>query len=224
MAKTATSILAEDMGGSFSTYDTASVSSQSGSMYILTVATKINLTNPNQPTVTGWGATWNVVNTRLNTTAQDSRITMFQTAGNGTAGAITIAFGGQSQEAGVLLLDKLTGILVTGTGGEDGIVQSDSAASSNGGTSVSVTLGAFADTKNVTYGACGGVGGGAINEGSGFTEISEDQGGSAQTRVQSQWKDANDTGVDWTFDAGEVTMGIAVELQYKPFAGRIIIL
>lgn len=65
-------------------------------------------------------------------------------------------------------------------------------------TSITVTLGEFSDTHNATAGIVYVRSARAITVGSGFSQIGTNDGG-AESTITTEFKDTNDTSVDWTW-------------------------
>lgn len=203
-------------GGSSST--TASVTPSSNALELLTVYSRTGIsTNPNQPTVTGNSLTWVAIATVIYDDSSSSRrrITLFRALGaSPSSGTITIDFGGQAQTDVGWSLDQATGTDTSGTNGSGAIVQSatnlDTGTSS---TSLTVTLSAFGDSNNATFGAFSAGGSEVQTVGSGFTQLSNRVLASANISGLTEWKTANDTSVDYTVAAGEQMGGIAIEIK-----------
>ncbi len=208
-----------------STAVTASISPAPNALILLTVTARTNISvDTNQPTVTGNGLTWVLVNDILFDTTSSSRkrVSVFRAMGSApTTGSATIDYGGQAQTNINYSVDQFKGVNTKGTNGSEAIVQSvvakDESATTN---TITATLGAFSSPNNATFGGFGTDGGGAGSTvGSGFTAL-----GSVQTAnvlyLLSEWNPGNDTTVDasWTGNRmmGVVAMEIAVAPQNSP--------
>lgn len=201
-------------GGSSST--TASVTPGSNKLELLSVSSRTNITaDPNQPTVTGNGLTWVAINSIVydTTSASRKRITLFRAMGaSPSTGAITIDFGGQAQTDVVWSLDEASGIDTGGTNGSAASVQSATAKDETGSaTSLTVTLAAFADAGNATFGAICVDNNSAASVGSGFTQLAVPT--TTNQRLISEWKATNDTGVDASFGTSGLIGGVAIEIK-----------
>lgn len=204
-------------GGSAST--TASVSPTANNLILLTVASRTGITaNPNQPTATGNGLTWVVVNTVIYDASSSSRrrITVFRALGaSPSAGAISISFGGQNQTDIGWSVDSFSSD-TSGTNGSGAIVQSTTNKDETGtATSLTVTLAAFGNAGNATFGGFGISDSGVTKTaGSGFTKLGDgDAGGANGLAAITEFKNSNDTSVDMSFDAGTICGGIAIEIK-----------
>lgn len=130
-----------------------------------------------------------------------------------STGAVTLVTSGVAQLNMAWAVIECTGADTSGTNGSGAIVQ-NAINLTEPGTSLTVTLGAFGSAGNATLGVFGLADNLAITEGSGFTELAEQQvsDGGTDTTLQAQWRSDNDTSVDasWTsIDAG----GIAIEIK-----------
>ena len=206
-------------GGSSST--TASVSPTSNNLVLLTITSRTGITaNPNQPTATGLGLTWVAVNSVVYDTTSSSRkrITTLRALGTVTPGTITIDFGGQNQTHVYWSVDQVSGIDTSGTNGSGAIVQSatnkDETPIAADGT-LTVTLAAFGNTNNGTFGAfAADPGEGLITVGSGFSVL-----GTVSTttiNLATEWRGGNDTTVTAINDTTTLTAaigGIAIEIK-----------
>lgn len=153
---------------------------------------------PAAPTVSGMGLTWVQQDTVLwDTGATQRRLTLFRAYGSGAvSGALTISFAGVTQDGGCnWQLSEYTYVDDTsGTNGSVAVVQSVNASGSS--TTPAVTLAAFGDTDNATYGLIGHTGTGAITAGTGFVRIQNL--GNAGMAIAAEFRPDNDTGVDGT--------------------------
>jgi hypothetical protein len=96
----------------------------------------------NEPTLTGGGVdTWTSTHTEVN--AQSTRrSTWFRalTGATPTSGAVTIDFGGQTQQYAMWSFEEVDGALLTGTNGADSYRQGEATGSGASGQAVLVTL------------------------------------------------------------------------------------
>lgn len=195
---------------------TASVSPSANKLELITVTSRTNISaNPNIPTLTGNGLTWEQVNTVLWDTAGGSRkrVTMFRAMGAlPSSGTITIDFDGQAQTHVAWVLDEFTNMDTTGTDGSGAIVQSAVNADTTGGaTSLTVTLGAFSSANNATYGGFTEGNNVELTPGTNFSGIG--YGTSGVVTVTTIFYDANDTTVDASEALPSELGGIAVEIK-----------
>lgn len=206
-----------------SSYATASVTPAANALILVSFATRTGITaDPNQPTLTGCGLTWVVVDSVVydNTSSSRRRVTLFRGMGSSpSTGALTFDCGGQTQTGAVWSIDQFTNVDTSGTNGSGAIVQSANASIlDNSGTpasSLTVTLGAFGSTNNATFGVLADEFAGSESPGSGFTQLGfTDNTPDVDLRLLSQWKSTNDTSVDFSFAGPNVGFGaIAVEIK-----------
>jgi len=193
--------------------NTASISPSGNKLIIVTVANYKSGT-ANTPTVSGDGLTF----VQIQTTSGQSgtwKITMFRAmVASPSSGALTIDFGGNNQAAGIhWTVDQFDNVKTTGANGADAVVQSAIGTGGGSSTGLTVTLGAFANLLNATYGAVNAQA--TISPGSGFSEISEIGGVPTNGILESEFKDTNDTSVDWTWSSASYGNGIAIEIAFQ---------
>lgn len=204
-------------GNSSST--TASITPASNKLQLLAISSRTNIsTDPNAPTVTGCGLTWVQIATIVydTTSASRRRLTLFRAMGSSpSSGALTIDFGGQNQTHVTWVADEITGMDTSGTDGSGAIVQSATNKDEVGTTTFTVTLGAFSGSGNATYGAYGEIDATiTITPGSGFTELAKaTDGGAGNVVTETEFKNSNDTSVDWTLSGTALPGGIAIEIK-----------
>ena len=204
-------------GGSGSV--TASVSPTSNALQLLQINSKTGISvDPNQPTVTGNGLTWVAINSIVYDTTSSSRrrITLFRALGaSPSSETIAIDFGGQNQTDVLWSLEEATGIDTSGTNGSGAIVQSATNKDETITTAtLTVTLGAFSDINNATFGAFANYGSPTgVTAGAGFTLLGNIEDSLNALHSSDEWKTANDTGVDLTFDQNSQMGGIAIEIK-----------
>ena len=196
-----------------SSFTTASITPAENKLYLLVVESWLNSGSVNEPTVTGAGLTWVKVNGTLDGTNQ--RITLFRAMGTGSAGALTIDHAGQVQILCQWHLAEFSSVITTGTNGSDAVVQSAVNNDSGTDTSITVTLSAFSNVNNATYGGMFHEVGITITEGSGFTALSTN---SVAHSALSEFKDSNDTSVDWTWSS-TASKKVAVAVEIAAFVG-----
>lgn len=131
-----------------SSYTTASVTPTNGRLMLVAVLNTKGST-PDTPTLSGNGMTWTQQATiTFNTIASPlSGATLFRGVGTGTAGAITIDFGGVNQTGCAWSVNEF-GDVDTAT--NNGVVQS-ATNTADSVTALTVTLAAFGSTNNATY-------------------------------------------------------------------------
>ena len=196
-------------------YTTASISPTANRLYIASVFTVDNSGGPDIPTLTGNGLTWEVI--RSDNRSQ-LRQTIFRASSTTTptAGTLAIACASAQDRASWGIIEFENADL--GSNGADAIVQTAYNAG-NPVTSLTVTLAAFGHTDNATYGSVFMLANDSnvVSVGSGFTQINNFTGES--NSHQSQWKNSNDTSVDWAWNAGASVGGIGMEIQAKQISG-----
>lgn len=199
-----------------STAATASITPGSNNLILLTVSSRTAIsTDPNQPTATGNGLTWVVVGSIVwdTTSASRKRITLLRALGaSPSAGAVSIDFGAQNQTDVVWSVDEVSGIDTSGTNGSGAIVQfATNKDESVTAPTLTVTLAAFSDVNNATFGGfCSDVAGTVSSAGSGFA-LSGTAGGN--NPLGTEFRADNDTTVDLTFSGNGMMGGIAVEIK-----------
>jgi hypothetical protein len=220
MAVTQSTLLTGTYNGTDATsYTTASVTPTAARLQLLTVMSAVSTGTPNIPTVTGCGLTWVRIG-GFNFSATH-RITVFRALGlTPTAGTLTIDFasGGvsQTQTYGAWGLTEFANVDQSGTNGSGAIVQTVSANSGAVVTTLTVTLAAFSNVNNATFGALGVGANRTITEGAGFTQLSEIAGSSPGATLATEWKNSNDTSVDWSWTTGSGASGVGVEIKEGP--------
>lgn len=212
----------DEDGGSSST--TASYTPTANKLQLLTVASRTGIsTDPNQPTVTGDGLTWVVINSIVYDTSSSSRrrVTLFRALGSSpSAGVLTIDFGGQAQTDVTWIVDETTGMDTSGTDGSGAIVQSVTGKDESGtATSLTITLAAFGSTDNATYGSFGWDGSPTQTAGTGFTEIDEQHDSVSDVACGTEFRADNDTSVDASYSSAVLVGGIAIEIKAASVAG-----
>jgi hypothetical protein len=137
-----------------------------------------------------------------------------------STGALTITYAGQTLTTAQWILDEATGVNTSGANGAGAIVQAapnkDETFSQ---TVLTVTLGAFADAANGTYGCFVNDAPITPSVGAGFTLADTDTG--SLLGAGTEWKTTNDTTVDMTDgDAASAAMGgIAIEIAVAAAGG-----
>lgn len=174
-----------------------------------------------EPTLTGNGLTWStVVSNQFDAAGAAARITLFRALGSSpTSGSVTIDFGGFTQTVCEWSFSEFAGIDTSGSNGENAVVQS--AVATGASNSLSITLAAFGSASNATYGAIAIERAQAITAGSGFTQIHETQLSTPAFTTDTQWRDDNDTTVDWSWTTNSVNGGIAVEIKAAAAASAV---
>jgi hypothetical protein len=204
-----------------SSYATASITPGAYNLIKATFVSRTNISaDPNQPTLTGCGLTWSVIQTTVFDTGGTSRrrVTTFGAMGSSpSTGALTFDCGGQTQTSAMWTVDESVILNTTSTTYTDAIVQSNKNQDTTAGVAtLTVTLGATPSADNITYGVFGlsGVTGSAT-PGSGFTELVDrtNTGGENGVAIYSEWKFGADATVDFTTAGNTEIGGIAIEID-----------
>lgn len=194
-------------------YNTASISPIGGKLILAFFAWAQS--TPGTPSVSGNGLTWVQ---HGSTKVQGARAgALFRTmGGTPSSGAVTFTITGGSgtpSRAG-WSISEFNNVETSGASGANAILQPDKNNSTASGNSLTVTLDAFSSVNNATFGGIVVDGGGAITNGSGFTELGEANDATEGFSVQSQFKDTNDTSVDWTTADTTILIAIAAEIIF----------
>ena len=188
---------------------TASISPSANTLILASIGSEVASGTANEPTASGNGLTWVVVATRVQGL---HRITVFRALGaSPSADALTFDFAGQTQLTFVWSVIEVSGADTSGANGSGAVIQS--AVNSTSGTQVlTVTLGAFANTANATFGFFYIDANNGFTAGSGFAIVA--QTSCCGSRQASEWVISNDTTVDITWGVSNATSaGIALEIQ-----------
>lgn len=212
---TVTNLTSGGTGTDATSFVTASVSPTAGKLVLCNVYVQEGAGTPPVPTLSGNSLTW--TNTGDRTQGAVRVFTFRAVAANPTSGAITIDFSGNTQSDCMWIVDEIAGLDLGGANGANAIVQT-AGNSTGGATSLTVTLAAFSNTENATYGFTMMINSPVINPGTGFTEIAEASGPHS---VQTQWKNSNDTTVDWSWANSSIAAAVAFELKPAPLKGGI---
>lgn len=201
-----------------STASTASITPSANKLILLTVVSRTGITaDPNQPTASGNGLTWVVINSVVYdaTSSSRRRVTCLRAMGaSPSSGAVAIDFGGQNQTDVAWVVDELSSIDTSGTNGSGAIVQTALASDgTNTVSTITATLAAFGSTNNATYGSIGAGGNTfTFTPGSGFATIG-DNAPSANLRATSEFRNDNDTTVNFSLSGNQEMGLIAIEIK-----------
>ena len=218
---TGTTLTTSSSGAGGSSFNTASISPTANSLVL--VATRSNVgTTPNIPTITGASMTWvEITNTLFS--SDNGQISLFRSLSSSPgSGALTIDFAGQSQDQIHWQISEFANVDRSGTNGSGAIVQSTTTTASSV-TTITATLSAFSSVNNATYGCIGANNTKVFTAGSGFTELGQNNDNSRS--IEAEWKNSNDTSVDWTVGANADNFGaIAIEIKNIQVGGFLGIL
>lgn len=165
-------------------------------------------------------ATWTQVATVTYNTVgtPTSRLTLFRTMLSSSAsGTITVNFT-SSHTRLVWLVTELGGVNAISSDGSRAITANSATNHADASTSLTVTLNAFADGRNATYGvfASDTGNGGSFASGAGFVEINHNNGGSGGS-IFGEFRYTNDTTADASTTSSDLA-GIAVEIAATALA------
>lgn len=200
-------------------YTSASISPTSNRLILAGIVNTISSASTTvtpTPNLTGLGLTWTqVVTKEVNPVGINSkRVTIFRALSGSTigSGAITIKFNSTQNNTGCgWSFAEFANVATSGVNGAGAVVQSASTSAASG-TSLTVTLGVFASTRNAAYGlSVHGSNSTQWTEGSGFTKIHEHNFNTPPTAFGSQWK-LNDNTVDAS-GANSHWAGVALEIR-----------
>lgn len=209
---TQTLLTAAGNGANQSTFTTASLAPAANAL--VTVAIRMRRSSgPTTPTLSGGGmSSWTLVTSvDYGTIASpDSRLLLFRAMSPSPgSGAITITFPASVSNV-EWSVSQWSGVNQSGTNGSGAIGQVGATAS-DGTTSLSKALAAFASSSNVALGVVGAkVSPPAVTPGSGFTEIAE-VGSGETTLLESEWG-VNLNTVSATLSKSVASALLAVEL------------
>jgi len=207
-------------------YATASVSPAASKLLLLGVDAYIaaGSVQPPQPTVTGNGLTWVLVNgIDFDASGTDRSGTwLFRAMGaSPSSGAVTIDFGATTISASAWSLDEVTGMDTSGTNGSGAIVQS-AVASTDNALTITVTLAAFADAvNNAGHGVFGHQQAEGKTPGTGWTELA-DVTTISFCSMSSQYQLGEDLSCDASWATSRRSGGVAAEVKMAAAAAALI--
>lgn len=197
-----------------SSYTTASITPLANQLVLVAIRTALN-TNAT-PTLSGASMTWVQIANILSGSGT-RRFTVFRGLSTSpTTDVLTIDFAGVTESACSWTVDQFANIDTSGSNGSAAIKQINTNSGSDGGstasTGVSVTLGAFDNIINGTYGAANASTVQNINAGTGFTRLVNQSG--TGSHLASEWRNDNSTTVNvtWASDTGLEYMILGAEL------------
>ncbi len=206
--------------GSNSSQATASITPTANALIIATLTVTNPNNPPNNPTVSGNGLTWVQIATVTSAVSGGgTRQTQYRAMGaSPSTGAITIDLAGQSFNELRWSIDQFAGVDTSGTNGSGAVVQSATNTQTGNNSSFSITLGAFSNVANVTYGTCGmNDFSPGITVGPAFAQLSNITG---DHMAVAEWASSNQTNVLFTYSTANRTfIGIGVEIKAAPAAG-----
>lgn len=189
---------------------TASISPVANSLILVSVQNHVGSGTPNTPTVTGASMTWVAINT-AGTGLHKTTIFRGLSSSPGS-GALTIDFASQSQNAVLWSVDQFTNVDPGGANGANAVVQSATQTTTGSSTGITVTLGAFSNTNNATYGMVGTDQTPGISVGGSFSSLNHQTGSGGES--SAEWAVSNQTSVNWTWGSASLTAtAVAVEIK-----------
>lgn len=198
-------------GSNATSYATASVSPTADALVLLTVASNLSGATPPNPTVSGCNLTWSLVETEAYDTA-GTYYSVWVYKGQGsspTAGTITVDFGATTVGGLAWSVDEFEGAHATSP-----IVQTaKDGAGQPSATGATVTLAAFSDAANGTFGAFSWEANEAGSIGTGFTEAGQGATSGPSMSVLAEYRADNDTTVDASWTTSAQWGAIAMEIQ-----------
>jgi len=207
---TANHLTHNQIAASQNSFNTASISPGSNRLVIVAVGSDTTGGaggNPNTPTLSGGGMTnWTQIATIDLSADHHFRITLFRALqASPGSGVIVIDFAGQNQGYCIWSITEFIGVITTGTNGADAVIQS---ANNTGAsvTSLAITLGAFGNPNNATFGAVYTDGVTGITKGANFTELSN-----FLDTMETEWANNSQTNVNWTLSSTNI-VGLAIEI------------
>lgn len=218
--------LTSGTGSSASSFNTSSITPSANKVILVVVQTMNTSSTPNTPSLSGCGITWTQVataNAGPGSSSNRCSITLFKGSNpSPTAGALTISYSGQSQANCGWSIDQVTG----GDAGSDSanaIVQSNTNTQNDTNTgshsgSFQVTLSAFSNPNNATYGALMNTAFVTYSFSAGFSQLSSVAFG------QVIWANNNQTSNTWTWSSRDSnSAGVLIELKaISSFLGAMI--
>ncbi len=203
-----------------STYTTAAITPAADRLllaFVLNASAGLLPPTPATPAVTGNGLTWETVES---VSSGAHRLTCLRALAVGAtppAGAVTVAFAGQSQALCAWSVFEYDSIDTGGTNGSAALLQHPSVTAA-GAASLSVPLSSFSDpAANLAVAAIGLTSAHPITAGSGFAQIdtqSPSTGFGPSAALQCQDHPGASVTADWTWSGGAAT-GIAIALEVK---------
>lgn len=198
-------------------YTTASITPTANRLVLAFTMVNDTGANPSQPTLSGNGLTWIFAADRVWDSSR-RRITVFRAmTASPSAGIVTIDCGATTHEGCGWSINEFAGIDTGGTHGSAAVIQSLSNFDDGVPETLEVTLGAFGDAANATFGAFAIDGiSHSVVQGAGFTELSDDELTGGVGTIYTEWRNDNDISVDISWTTGDDCAGMAVEIGAAP--------
>lgn len=209
--------LTSGSGTNATSFETASISPAASRLILLSIRNiEAAAATADEPAASGAGLTFTKVRTKTGTDPRRRITVMRALAASPSSGVVTISFT-DTQTNCEWSINEFTNVDTTGTNGENAVVQSVDALGEGTDAGITATLAAFADANNATYGAmAANVELSSFAEGSGFTQLSlANPGGGSPFVHAAEWKNSNDTSVDWTWSSSAgIKFAIALEIKF----------
>lgn len=174
-------------------------------------------------TLTGNGLTWveAVSPVLYDVAGTGGTLWLFRAMGaSPSAGTVGIDFGGVTHLACVWSIVEFTGVDTSGSNGSGAVVQSVGEVEIDLGNTASVTLAAFSNVNNATFGAAAKQTNEGFTPGTDFLELGDFAVATPVVSVLTEWQAANDTTVDCSWaTAGEKSGIIGVEVKAAAAGG-----
>lgn len=215
MAITATNLTTSSSSADASSYATASITPGADKLILAFIGNSVaGGSVPATPTLSGNGLTWTQVATQT-WNVDVARLTIFRATGAApTTGAITISIATPAPTCCEWSIIEVSGADITGTNAANAIVQTVSTNAADAlATSGTVTLSAFSNSSNATFGVFGHKAQEATNPGSGFTELGDTNHAAPNRAFEVEYLAGNDTTVDASWTTSAEWGGIAAEIK-----------
>jgi hypothetical protein len=197
-------------------YTTASITPVSGRLVLAWVSNEVTAGTPDIPALAGNGLNYVQVAT---VAVGQTRQTLFRALGLGSApGTVLIDFGGATQIGASWSFVSFSGVNPGGTDGSAAVVQA--VTNSGTGTSLTVTLAAFAAVGNATAAGFRHALAENATAGTGFAIVGQANGAAPARNHATEFRATNDTSVDATWTTSAANLGIAVELSAGTTSAR----
>lgn len=218
----ATHLTHDSTGSDATSYNTASITPHANKLILIAIGTQYGTPAPSISSVTGCGLTWVKVGD-VTSSDNEQKLTVYRAMGTApTSGALTINCSSTASRCN-WSVDEFANVEKSGESGANAIVQTaTNKTDGTSHTSLSISLSAFTNNLNATYGVIRMDGQLSPTVGADFTSLVLSN--SVDT-INPEFKNIPDTSVDWTFGATSARdQGIAIELKYSPDDGGAFIL
>ncbi|HET9667355.1 MAG TPA: hypothetical protein VFP09_11380 [Desertimonas sp.] len=199
-------------------FTTASISPTADRLVLAAIWNGATGANP-QPTVTGNGLTWVLVDqAAYDVSGTFGILHLFRAMGSSpSSGAVTIDYGATTILGCGWSIVEWGGVDTSGTNGSGAIVQSVDAIGTSA--SADVTLAAFADTDNPTFAALAQQTADVETPGAGFTRLGRSATATPVTSITTFYNLNNDTSVDADWTTATEKWGI-IGVEIKTASGE----